>query len=283
MSDLAIVIVGHDHCRELMNVLQSLYAVDHQEAFSVVLVDNASTDGTAEAVQRHYPHVNLIQNPERYGFAKNVNIGIKQTGDEPYILVLNPDIVCHPHSIDRLMTFIRSVDDAGVVGAKLIYPDGSTQYSCRRFSNPLSPFIRLLKLDRLFSEIKILHREFMLDYDHATTKDVDYVIGACMLLRRDALNDVGTFDEKFFLYYEDQDLCYRMWKNGWKVFYVPESEMTHEYRRESAKKFLSKIQRIHLQSMMYLYQKHGLILSRPLGRKAQSAARRQLQATRQKP
>ena len=263
MLDLSIVIVGHNHRNELERALRSLFHQEHAVGFEAILVDNVSTDGTAEMVQTRFPKVKLIRNERRYGYARNGNTGIKAANNGKYILMHNPDLRCLPKSLETLVTFMEEYPDAGIAGPKLLNADLTLQYSCRRFSHPIVPVLRFLGVDQRVPRLRVLREEFMSDWDHSEPREVDYVTGACMILRRQALADVGLMDEGFFLYCDDQDWCLRMWHHGWKVYYVPQAVLVHDLQRDSTKRFLSKAQRAHIHSLTYLFYKHGLRLERP--------------------
>jgi GT2 family glycosyltransferase/lipopolysaccharide/colanic/teichoic acid biosynthesis glycosyltransferase len=174
-----------------------------------------------------------------------------------YALVLNPDIVVLPGALDRLVEFMDEHPEVGIAGSKLLNEDGSLQYSCRRFYTFWTLVLRRTPLGRLFKNGRTISNYLMLDYDHEQSREVDWVIGACMIVRKEALADFGGMDERFFLYFEDVDWCYRVWQSGWKVWYVADSVMRHSYARESARPGLSKQIITHGLSMIHFYEKWG--------------------------
>lgn len=251
---LAVVIVSYDTRRLIRRCLESLRAFPPRGGLDVLVVDNASRDGSVEMLGAEFPWVRVLANRRNLGYAAAVNQGFDGTQSD-YVLVLNPDIVVREAALDRLVEFMDAHPDAGVAAAKLLNTDGTLQHSCRGFYTPRTLLLRRTPLGRLFPNSRTIRRHLMLDYDHATPRVVDWVIGACMVVRRTAVQAVGGMDERFFLYFEDVDWCFRMSRQGWKVWYVPQAEMVHEHRRESAKPRLGRSFWAHLGSMLRYYEK----------------------------
>ena len=254
--DLSIVIVGYNSLPELERCLASIRDTADAARPEIVVVDNASADGTVEFLQRELPEVRLVANGRNVGYSRAVNQGIAEAGAR-YILVLNPDIVVLPGALDRLVSFMDDHPDAGIAGAKLLNPDESLQHSCRRFYTFWTLVLRRTPLGKLLQNGKTISRYLMLEFDHEESREVDWVLGACMIVRRTALADFGGMDERFFLYFEDVDWCYRVWQSGWKVWYVADSVMRHRHARESARPGLSKQLIAHGLSMIHFYEKWG--------------------------
>jgi GT2 family glycosyltransferase/lipopolysaccharide/colanic/teichoic acid biosynthesis glycosyltransferase/preprotein translocase subunit Sss1 len=226
--------------------------------FEVLVVDNASSDGTPERIAERFASVRLLINKDNTGYSRGVNQGIRSSSGR-LLLIINPDIVLQEGSIDRIVEFIDRTPDAGIAGSKLVYPDGRLQYSCRRFYSFKVLLLRRTFLGRIFPNVRILREHLMMDYDHMTPRQVDWVLGACMLVRREAIERVGSMDERFFLYFEDIDWCYRMKNHGWSIYYVPESVMVHSYERSSAKSVFRRPFIIHLLSMLRYVEKWNKI------------------------
>ncbi len=256
--DLSIVIVTHNSISPVEECLGSLERHPPSCTFETIVIDNASSDGTPSMITEKYGYVRLAVNDENTGYSRGVNQGIAMSTGR-MILILNPDIILRDGSIDRLMEFMEKTPDAGIAGAKLLYPDGTLQYSCRAFYTLGALFLRRTPLGRLFPRARPLRRHLMTDYDHETARKVDWVLGACMLVRREAVEKVGRMDERFFLYLEDTDWCYRMKNRGWPVYYVPESVMIHSYERSSARSMLRKPFVIHMLSLFRYYEKWNRI------------------------
>jgi GT2 family glycosyltransferase/lipopolysaccharide/colanic/teichoic acid biosynthesis glycosyltransferase len=252
--DISIVIVTHNSLSPVEKCLESIERYPPAAEFEIVVVDNASTDGTPEMIGSRFPSVELIANRENTGYSRGVNRGIRSSTGR-LLLVLNPDIEVGEGSIDRLVDFMERTPDAGIAASKLVYPDGRLQPSCRRFYNLTVLLLRRTFLGRIFPNARPLRDHLMMDYDHETARRVDWVIGACMLARREAIEKVGSMDERFFLYFEDIDWCYRMQHHGWAVYYVPESVMVHRYERSSSKSVFRKPFVIHILSMLRYVEK----------------------------
>lgn len=253
---LLIILVNYNTTPLLLKCLQTLEQqrldVDHR----VVVVDNHSLDGGCDQIAAQYPSVTLIRNAENGGYAKAVNQAIREFNSD-YILVLNPDIEVTPGAIKTMLAFMTKTPDAGIVGGKLLNPDGTLQHSCRTFYTLPVLLLRRTFLGKLFPNSTLIAHHLMLDWDHNSVREVDWMLGACLMIRRDALKEVGLMDERFFLYFEDVDWCYRMKKGGWKVYYLPEARMIHHHQRHSAKGVLNKTKLYHLTSMLHFYAKWG--------------------------
>ncbi len=252
--DLSVVIVTYNSRVPVERCLASLERHPARGAVETIVVDNASADGTAETVRERFPGVRVVANAENRGYSCGVNQGIRLSTGR-LILILNPDIVVGEGSIDRLSSFMDEHPDAGIAGSKLVYPDGSLQYSARSFYTVSALLYRRTVLGKLFPRAKPLRDHLLMDDPHDASREVDWIIGACMLVRREALERVGEMDERFFLYFEDLDWCYRMKQHGWKVFYVPDSVMVHTYERSSARSVFRKPFLIHLLSLLRYYEK----------------------------
>jgi GT2 family glycosyltransferase/lipopolysaccharide/colanic/teichoic acid biosynthesis glycosyltransferase len=256
---LSIIIVSYNSLTVLKPCLESLQKQSLASESEIIIVDNASTDGCAAMISREYPQVKLIANSENVGYSKGVNIGIREAQGACF-LILNPDTVVGKDAIEKLLDFIETKKDAGIVGPKLIFYDGNIQYSCRRFYDWKVLLLRRTFLGKIFKNSKAVEQHLMLDYDHANLREVDWLLGAAMLVRREAVESVGLMDERFFLYFEDVDWCYRMKQKGWKVYYYPESVITHGYARDSAQSVLNRSVLAHLASLIRYYEKWNFIL-----------------------
>ncbi len=259
--DLSIIIVGYNSAEPLAACLRSLAECRDIVSREVLVVDNASADDTGEMVRRDFPWAEYHENAANVGLSRAVNRGIRASRGR-HILVLNPDIEARPGSLDALVGFMDATPGAGLAGAKLINTDGSLQLSCRAFYTFWTLLLRRTFLGKLFRRSGAIRRHLMLDYDHESPREVDWVLGACMLVRRAAMADVGAMDERFFLYFEDVDWCYRMWRGGWKVWYVPDAVMDHRHARASARPGLNKLLIAHLISLLHFYEKWGGVIYR---------------------
>lgn len=257
MFDLSIIIVNYKTRNLLEQCLNSIYSENHHFSYGVFVVDNNSKDSSIEMVKKKFPQVKLIENRINSGFAAANNQALRRSNAR-YLLLINPDTVVLPDSLNVMMEFMDEHPEAGIAGCKLLNPDYSLQYSCREFSTLATFFLRGIHFDNLFPNNTMLRKYMMFDWDHNEVREVDWVLGSCMMVKRKAIEHVGMLDENFILYFEDQDWCYRMWKHGWKIYYVPQAQMIHYYQRRSAKQFLNVLTWIHIKSMLYFFKKHYL-------------------------
>jgi N-acetylglucosaminyl-diphospho-decaprenol L-rhamnosyltransferase len=257
MDDRVSIVIVSYNTREFLRACLASIAGHYPAALgSVTVVDNASADGTVDALRSEFPEVRLIANDANLGYARAVNQGIRAS-ETPYVLVLNPDIEVEQGSVENLVGFMDAHPEAGIAAPRLEYPDGTLQASCRTFYTLPVVLLRRTLLGKVFPHARAVREHLMLDWDHASDRVVDWVIGAAMMVRREAFERVGGMDERFFLYLEDVDWCSRMRKHGYAVYYVPGARMKHHHRRESAgllpdRKFVA-----HLLSTFRYYDKWG--------------------------
>jgi len=256
---LAVVIIHYNSSADLDKCLASLAACAPAVEHRVVVVDNASVDKGLDEVHRNHPDCLWIFNKENVGYARGCNRGMAQV-DAEYYLILNPDIVVQPGALDRLLDFADAHPRAGVVGPQLLNTDGSIQNSCRRFYTLKTLLLRRTILGRIFPDSRTVHLHLMDDFDHQTSRPVDWILGGCMLARRSAMERTGPMDERFFLYFEDVDWCYRMWQAGFEVQYTPDARFVHHHRRDSAAGKFSKSFWFHLGSLISFYEKWGMFV-----------------------
>jgi GT2 family glycosyltransferase len=256
---LGVVIVHYNSSADLDRCLDSLSKYPASCPHQVVIVDNASSDDGLEDVQRRYPDFLWVMNPENTGYARGCNQGMALLETE-YFLILNPDIVINPGALDRLLEFADDQPRAGLIGPQLLNEDGSVQDSCRRFYTFGTLLLRRTFLGKLFPDSQIVSRHLMLDFDHQSSRPVDWVLGGCLLVRRSALERTGPMDERFFLYFEDVDWCYRMWQAGFEVVYTPEARFVHRHRRDSAQGKFNRSFWLHLGSLISFYEKWGVVV-----------------------
>lgn len=220
-------------------------------AIETFVVDNASIDGSTEMVAGRFPSVRLIANRENVGFARANNQALSQaTGDA--ILLLNPDAVLHPGALAALLDFLASHPQAAAVGPRLLNADGSLQPSCHPMLTPEREFWRLIFLDRLLPRATYpIHR-----WDAVTPRRVEAIKGACLLLRRQALHQVGWLDDAYFMYTEEVDLCYRLSQAGWELWYEPAAVVTH-FGGASAGQMPDEMVMQLYRSKVHFYRKFG--------------------------
>ncbi|MBN1884964.1 MAG: glycosyltransferase [Candidatus Krumholzibacteriota bacterium] len=251
--DVSIIVVTHNSVEPVARCLDSLARHAPACAHETIVIDNASRDGTPEMIRDRFPGVRLAANRENVGYARGVNQGIRMSTGRA-ILVLNPDIELRDDAVGHLLASLDARPRAGIVASRLVYPNGRLQHSCRAFYTAKAIILRRTFLGRLFPRAKALRAHLMTDWDHETPRQVDWVIGACMMARREAIEQVGMMDERFFLYFEDIDWCYRMQHLGWEVWYEPASTMVHSYERSSAS-MLRKPFLLHVLSLLRYVEK----------------------------
>lgn len=208
VCDLSVVILNWNTCELLRKCLQSLVCNEESVHYEVIVVDNASEDGSRQMVQQEFPQVHLIVNPRNMGFGAGNNVAIAFTRGR-YVLFLNSDTRVTAGALSPLVQYADRHQDVGIMGPKLLNEDGSLQYSCRRYPNLGAGLFRNTLLGRLFPNNRYATDYLMQDWDHASIRDVDWVSGAAMMVRKHLLTQLGGFDEAFFMYCEDVDLCWR--------------------------------------------------------------------------
>jgi GT2 family glycosyltransferase len=255
MPDISIIIVNYNVKEFLLNSLESVFKAAQGLEIEVIVVDNASEDGSVEALQKNYPKVILIRNEENLGFGKANNIGLKKANGK-YILLLNPDTIVREDTFVKMIAFFESHRDAGMAGCKVLNPDGTLQLACRRsFPGPWTSFTKVAGLSSLFPKSKLFAKYNLTYLDENQTYEVDSISGSFMMFRKEVYEKVGGFDDRFFMYGEDLDLCYRVRKAGYKVYYFHETEIIH-YKGESTKRSSLDETKIFYDAMKLFVKKH---------------------------
>lgn len=221
-------------------MLASVYKTIKKAApFEIWIIDNASKDGSVEAIREQFPQVNLICNRVNAGFTEANNQGIRECKGE-YIFCLNPDTLCKEGAIDRMVEYLDEHPTAGIAGSKLLNADGTLQSSCRNFMRT-----RYLILQHFFPWNRFFPRLagklFLTYWDHSYTRPVDWVLGASLMIRRQCLEQIGLKDESFFIFHEDSDWCFQARKAGWQVVFVHDAEIIHYGSQTVAKLWGAKL------------------------------------------
>ena len=253
-ASLAVIIVTYNSRREIGACLSSLFADLGARPAQVVVVDNASTDGTAEYLAEHWRQVTVLAQRENRGFAAANNFGLANTNANAALL-LNPDTVVQPGALDALLATLAAHPDAGVVGPMLLNRDDSLQLSCRDFPTLFGDFIGMTELYRVGAVRRLFAQRLVSLTDHRVARYVDWLSGACLLVRRAAVDTVGLMDEGFFMYAEEMDWQYRMVRRGWRVWFEPSARVMHLGGASTA---ATSAQRIvwQYQSMWRFYHLH---------------------------
>jgi GT2 family glycosyltransferase len=226
--------------------------------YEIIIVDNASKDGSIEMIQENYinkfKQVKLILNNQNLGFSKANNIGIKQANGR-YILLLNSDTVVKQSSINKCIEFADNNEDIGVVGCKIVLKDGRLDVACKRaFPTPINSLYHALNLDKLFPKNKKIAAYNLTYIDENQVSNVECIMGAFMLVKKEVIQQVGMLDERFFMYGEDIDWCYRIKNAGWQIYYYPKAEIVH-YKKASGKRSFKVIYQFY-NAMLLFYKKH---------------------------
>jgi N-acetylglucosaminyl-diphospho-decaprenol L-rhamnosyltransferase len=270
---LSIVIVNWNTRDSLAQCLESVVATPHLQipdplnqsgivhlppfTLEVWVVDNCSTDGSAQMVQARFPWVRLVENLENIGFARANNQVIRESKGR-YVLLLNPDTEVKSGALQALVCFMDAHPQAGAVGPQLLNLDNTLQPSCHPAPTLPRELWRLFHLDALWPYALYPMAKWDLD----TPRRVDVVQGACLLLRRATLDQVGLFDEDYFIYSEEMDLCYRLEQAGWRIYWVPEAEVIHYGGHSTQQVAMDMFLRLYQSKLLYFRKRHGWLAAR---------------------
>jgi GT2 family glycosyltransferase len=223
---LSIVILCWNDLQVIVNCLQSIYTSTHSTEFEVIVSDNGSSDGCVEFIRKRFPRVHVIENGTNLRFAKANNVGIRASNGE-YVLILNPDTIIHDGTLDKLVMFADQHAEAGAFGCRVLNPDGTYQVSGRPFASLRGEWLAALYLRPLGYFSDWFLSDSYTEWKGETQRMVDWLSGCFILIRGDLLKRLGGFDEQFFYYYEDMDLCRRVWDAGYSIIYTAEMAITH--------------------------------------------------------
>jgi len=257
--DVSTVIVNWNTCDILRDCLASLYANTRDVEFEVIVIDNASSDGSVDMVKSEFPQVKIIANAENRGFAAANNQGIAAT-EGRYVLLLNSDTVVLDGAIDKVVAFADTYPKAGITGCRVLNEDKTLQLSCFMFPSVLNVFLLTTYLYKLFPKSKFFGRSRMTWWDGSDIREVDVVTGCFMLVRQEAIKQVGMMDEGFFMYWEETDWCYRFKQAGWKVMFTPDAQIIH-IGGVSSKQVKPKMVWHWRKSMLLFFKKHKSLLA----------------------
>lgn len=256
--DVSFVIVNWNAKQYLEQCLRSIASTCAQLSHEVIVVDNASSDGSAAMVRAEFPSVHLIANSDNTGFATANNQGTDAARGR-YFALVNSDVEIFEGALERMLEFMESNPDVGVLGPRVLNSDGTLQPSTRTFPSLRSWLFRAFALDTTFPRSKFFGDHFMTNWSHEDVRDVDILSGCFWLIRRSAQEAVGGLDSRFFMYAEDMDLCLRHRQAGWRVTFFPGAEIVHHGGASSGTapvRFWIEQQRANLQ---YWRKHHGLV------------------------
>ena len=246
IGGLSVVVVCWNVADLLRDCLNSVAAGVRGLAHEIIVVDNASIDGSASMVRFEFPEVRLIANVDNLGFARANNQGIRASQGS-HVVLLNSDTVVSPAALAMLVAFMDAHPEAGVVGPRLLRPDGTAQPYAFGGDPTLGYLLR-----RGF--YRLLRRSYLHDWNTNAIQEVDWVSGACLMVRREAIDQAGLLDENIFMYFEDNEWCLRIRHAGWKVYYDPQAAIVHLGGKSVAKNPAAR--RAYSESLRYFYRKH---------------------------
>jgi len=271
---LSVIIVSWNTCKLLDRCLETLLAEVEKQQLSIAkelteselsakrqplceifVIDNASADNSAELVQKKYPQINLIANKENLGFAKANNQALKQASGK-YILLLNPDTEIQAGALKVLIDFLDHNLQAGVIAPQLLNTDGSVQMSCRAFPSFIGMLSELTGVSRFMPAGSKLRSYKMLDWQHDTERQVDQPEGACLLVRKELFDQVGLFDEEYFMLFEEVDWLFSVRKVGWQIWFTPTAKVIHHMGQAIKQVKVKMILSSHKGMYRYWYKHH---------------------------
>ena len=264
---ISVIIVSYNTRDILRQCLNALFAHSTDVEMEVLVVDNDSRDGSPAMVCQEFPLVTLVANDVNLGFAAANNQAFALARGE-FILLLNPDAFVKEGAIAKALEFLRQTPLCGICGGRIVDQDGRVRPSARRFPNALAKFFALSGLSSRFPDSPLFNRRDFGGFAHDRVREVDWVPGTFTLLRREMLDEIGFFDERFFMYYEETDLCLRAKKAGWQVFFIPDAEVEHiggassRTRQDKAyDQSSSQVINFRIRSEYLYYRKHGGLVS----------------------
>ncbi|MGH7151520.1 MAG: glycosyltransferase family 2 protein [Planctomycetota bacterium] len=225
--ELSVIVLSWNTEGWLRRCLASLASDGTRLRRETIVVDNASADGSAEMVERDFPWARLVRNARNEGYARGNNLGLARARGA-FLCTLNSDAAPRPGALDRLVGYLRANPEYGAAAPRLLHADGTVQPACMRFPRLSTALFFDTFLDRLFPGNGVVARYFMRDVDPNESRDVEQPPGACLVLRREALEGIGLFDEELWLFFNDVDLCLRLRRAGWRIRYLAQAGVVHE-------------------------------------------------------
>lgn len=234
MKKLSLIIIAYNTKDLVIKQINHLKTIKSNIDYEIIVVDNGSNDNIQE-ITSQFNDVKFIMSKNNLGYFGGANLGVKNSIGE-YLFILNSDILASDYCFDELINFIEKNENIGIIAPKLMYPDErGVQSSCFRFHNILTPLVRRTALGETKFGIFENKKMLMDDFNHEDTIECDWVLGAAFIIKRSFLDKIGGFDERYFLYYEDMDICKTTWANNKKVVYLHTTYMIHNHARSSAK------------------------------------------------
>lgn len=246
---LTIIIISWNTKELLAKCLDSIETHSPQQAYEIIVVDNGSHDGSPEMLTADYAHIKLIANKENVGFARANNQAIRMAQGE-YVLLLNPDTEVREGALDVLIQFLDEHPRAGAAGARLFNPDGSLQHSCYPAPTLFNEWLHLFHLDRQ-------RRGGMASWNTNQPREVEALLGACLMIRHDIIDAIGFLDEGFFMYSEEIDYCYRLRQAGWLLYWVPQAQVIHYGGQSTAQIAAEMFVQLYQNKLRYFRKHYG--------------------------
>lgn len=232
--DVSIVIINWNTRNLVLKCIKSVIDAGSGYTREIIVVDNASTDGSAEAISKAYPDVMVVRNAVNLGFARANNIGIERSKGR-YICLVNSDVEVFAETIPGMITYMEKNPGVGIVGPRILFPDRTLQNSCRKYPSLWTKLCETFALNKLIPMSEIFSGEHMSYFAHDRQKKVESIAGCFMFVRKEAITKAGAFDEQFFIYSEETDLCKRFNQEGWNIVYLPEISIIHHHGASSSK------------------------------------------------
>ena len=251
MVDVTLSIVNWNTRDELFDCLKSVFGQDGAVSYEVIVVDNASTDCSPGVVESEYPQARLIRNEKNLGFGAAHNQSIKASNGR-YVMLVNPDCrMLEPDVLSKMIAYMDAHTDVGVLGPKVLNPDGSLQYSARHFPTMVAAVFRHTIFGKFFPNNRFVRDYLMTNWAHDQATDVDWLSGSAMMIRRETFEQIGLLDERFFMYCEDIDWCRRAHGASWRVVYFPMASVSHRIGAASDKNPIPMIKQHHRSMLRY--------------------------------
>ena len=228
------------------------------ESGEIIVVDNNSSDRSAAIVEKEFSGVKLIENESNKGFAAAANQGIRASQGD-YLLLLNPDAVMSAGSLEKMFFFLKDHPDAGACGCRIEDESGKLMWSCFHFPSLSGEFWEITLLSRLFPRSRLFGRYLMSYWDHNTSREVDWLTGACLMLRKEALDNAGLLDEEFFMYTEDVDLCYRLRNNRYRIYYLADTRIVHKQGNSADQNYARMFAQRYKSRYLFFKKHYGLM------------------------
>ena len=255
MIDLSITIVNYNTKDLLKKCIESIYKTTKEISFEIIVVDNASSDGSVEMLKKEFPKVKVIANKENLFFTRAHNQALRISKGR-YLMILNSDTIILESTFDKMVKFMDDHPEAGACGPKLLNPDYSLQRSSDRLPTFLYGLFEVLLLNTVWKNNPVkLHRIYS-GWDRNSIKEVDSVGGSCMMVRKEVAEKVGLLDENFLAYWEEIDWCRRILYAGYKIYYLADVQIIHYWQVAMNKLGKEKKEKIFYDSMLYYYKKH---------------------------